>query len=139
MDVQTVARFYSQLNKHNLHTLQDIYHQDIVFEDAAHRIEGFISLSDYFANLYQNVERCDFTIHEQHQSQSNAFLTWTMHLQHPKLGNGKLVNVQGVSHLRFQDGKVIYHRDYFDLGEMLYEQLPLLGSVIRSIKRRFGQ
>lgn len=43
MDVQTVARFYSQLNKHNLHTLQDIYHQDIVFEDAAHRIEGFIS------------------------------------------------------------------------------------------------
>lgn len=139
MDVQTVAQFYAQLNKHNLHTLQDIYHDDIVFEDAAHRIEGYSSLAEYFDSLYRNVERCDFAIHEQHQSGQNAFLTWTMHLQHPKLAGGRVVHVSGMSHLKFQDAKVIYHRDYFDLGEMLYEQLPLLGSVIRTIKRRLGQ
>ncbi|MDF4396056.1 nuclear transport factor 2 family protein, partial [Vibrio parahaemolyticus] len=45
MDVHTVAQFYSQLNKHNLETLQEIYHPNIVFEDAAHRIEGFVSLA----------------------------------------------------------------------------------------------
>lgn len=139
MNVETVAHFYSKLNKHNLHTLQDIYHTNIVFEDAAHRIEGFRSLAEYFDSLYSNVERCDFTIHEQHQSRDDAFLTWTMHLQHPRLAGGKLVEVSGMSHLKFQDSKVIYHRDYFDLGEMLYEQLPLLGSVIRTIKRRLGQ
>ncbi|SHG18605.1 nuclear transport factor 2 family protein [Vibrio gazogenes] len=139
MDVQTVALFYAQLNKHNLDTLNDIYHDEIVFEDAAHRIEGVTSLSDYFINLYQNVERCNFTIHEQHPTDNGGFLIWTMHLQHPKLRQGQLVNVRGVTHLRFQDGKVIYHRDYFDLGEMLYEQLPILGRVVRWIKRRLGQ
>ncbi|WP_038181772.1 nuclear transport factor 2 family protein [Vibrio rhizosphaerae] len=139
MDVQTVALFYAQLNKHNLNTLHDIYHDEIVFEDAAHRMKGLSALSDYFTNLYQNVERCNFTIHEQHPTDNGGFLTWTMHLQHPKLDRGQLVNVQGISHLRFQDNKVIYQRDYFDLGEMLYEQLPLLGRVIRWIKRGLGQ
>jgi len=38
-----------------------------------------------------------------------------------------------MSHLKFADGKVISHRDYFDLGEMLYEHIPLLGGVIKSI------
>ncbi|HDY7901818.1 TPA: nuclear transport factor 2 family protein, partial [Vibrio vulnificus] len=52
---------------------------------------------------------------------------------------GACVEVKGVSHLKFEAGKVIYHRDYFDLGEMLYENLPLLGGIIRAIKQRLGQ
>ncbi|MEL7287824.1 MAG: nuclear transport factor 2 family protein, partial [Pseudomonadota bacterium] len=64
---------------------------------------------------------------------------WTMDLQHPKLQKGAPISVNGVSHLKFRDGQVIYHRDYFDLGEMLYENLPLLGSVVRTIKQRLGQ
>ncbi|MDE1230773.1 nuclear transport factor 2 family protein [Vibrio aestuarianus] len=139
MDVQSVSEVYQKLNKANLHLLDEVYHNDVVFEDAAHRLEGKVSLSEYFNNLYQNVTRCDFTIHEQQQMGNSGFLTWTMALQHPKLGKGSLIYVQGMSHLKFQDGKVIYHRDYFDLGEMLYENLPLLGSVIRAVKQRLGQ
>ena len=77
-------------------------------------------------------------IKEQQQVNDNGFLTWTMTLEHPKLQKGKTICVNGVSHLKFRDGQVIYHRDYFDLGEMLYENLPLLGSVIKAIKQRLG-
>ncbi len=139
MDIHTVARFYSELNKDNLNRLEEIYHSNVVFEDAAHRIESYHSLLTYFQNLYQNVDRCQFDIAEQYQSGNAGFLTWTMHLQHPNLAGGNQVNVKGISHLKFDEGKIIYHRDYFDLGEMLYENLPLLGSVIRMIKRRLGQ
>lgn len=139
MDVQTVGQFYCQLSKHTLHHLPEIYHQDVVFADPAHRIEGLESLHQYFVNLYQNVQRCEFTIYEQHQIEQTAFLVWTMQLQHPKLASGRVIDVQGMSQIKFQDDKVIYHRDYFDLGEMLYEQLPLLGSLVRAVKRRLGQ
>ncbi|NNN47128.1 nuclear transport factor 2 family protein [Vibrio sp. 2-2(8)] len=139
MDVESVAQVYRQLNKENLPLLRQVYHDNVLFEDAAHRIEGWRALSDYFARLYQNVERCDFTIHDHQQVGDCGFLTWTMSLQHPRLARGKLIHVQGMSHLKFQDNQVIYHRDYFDLGEMLYEHIPLLGSVIRSIKQRLGQ
>ncbi|MCZ4371026.1 nuclear transport factor 2 family protein [Vibrio diazotrophicus] len=139
MDIQVIAQFYQQLNKDNLHLLPEVYHKHVVFEDAAHRIEGLEALQSYFANLYENVERCEFSIAEQHQSNDNGFITWTMHLQHPKLSGGNPIDVNGMSHLKFADGKVISHRDYFDLGEMLYEHIPLLGGIIRSIKRRLGQ
>ena len=139
MDVSRVAQCYQTLSKDNLFLLEQIYHQDVVFEDAAHRLEGFSNLFDYFQALYRNVIRCDLSIHERCQVEDKGFITWTMTLQHPKLKQGCAIEVQGVSHLRFSEGKVIYHRDYFDLGEMLYEHLPLLGSVIKAIKKRLGQ
>ncbi|NLS11460.1 nuclear transport factor 2 family protein [Vibrio sp. SM6] len=139
MDVAGVATIYSQLNKSNLHLLESVYHPDVIFEDAAHRLEGWSALSDYFSTLYQNVIRCDFDIREQQQVDDSGFLIWSMTLEHPKLKRGEAVVVQGVSHLRFADGLVCYHRDYFDLGEMLYEHLPVLGVVVSAIKRRLGQ
>ena len=53
-------------------------------------------------------------------------MTWTMFLNHPKL-RGETVRVEGASYLRTRNGKVYYHRDYFDLGAMLYEN-PATGS-----------
>ncbi|RTZ15646.1 nuclear transport factor 2 family protein [Vibrio aquaticus] len=139
MDVQSVVNFYQKLNKSNLHLLAEVYHQEVVFEDAAHRLEGREALEDYFEALYANVKRCDFSIHEHQQVGDSGFLTWQMSLEHPKLSKGSVIYVNGVTHIKFSQGQVIYHRDYFDLGEMLYENLPLLGSVIKSIKQRLGQ
>lgn len=139
MDVADVGSIYQQLNKTNLYLLDDVYHQDVVFEDAAHRLEGWDELKRYFVNLYSNVQRCEFDIQDLQQQGSAGFITWTMALEHPKLHRGNTIYVNGVSHIKFAEGKVIYHRDYFDLGEMLYENLPLLGSVIRTIKQRLGE
>jgi hypothetical protein len=41
--------------------------------------------------------------------------------------------------LRTRNGKIYYHRDYFDMGAMLYEHLPLLGRIIQRLKHRLGQ
>ncbi|MGD8171507.1 nuclear transport factor 2 family protein [Vibrio sp. TRT 21S02] len=139
MDISEVGRLYQQLDKSSLFLLKDIYHQNIVFEDAAHRLVGIEQLERYFQGLYDNVLRCDFDIDELQQVGETGFLTWTMHLQHPKLSKGKNIEVSGVSHLKFSEGKVIYHRDYFDLGEMLYENLPFLGRVVKGIKQRLAQ
>ncbi len=139
MEISSVVEVYQKLDKHNLQLLDEIYHPDVIFEDAAHRLEGRVALYDYFQSLYTNVTRCDFLIDEQQQVGDTGFLTWTMELVHPKLKNGSPISVSGASHLKFSQDQVIYHRDYFDLGEMLYENLPLLGSVIKIVKRRLAQ
>lgn len=139
MDVATVGSVYQQLNKSNLHLLNDVYHPNVVFEDAAHRLEGWVELKRYFDSLYRNVDRCQFNIQDQQQQGDSGFITWTMELKHPKLQKGATIFVNGVSHLKFSEGRVIYHRDYFDLGEMLYENLPLLGSIVKTIKSRLGE
>jgi hypothetical protein len=35
-------------------------------------------------------------------------------------------------------GKVVAHRDSFDMGEMVYERVALLGPIIRWIRKKAG-
>lgn len=139
MDVHSVAAFYQRLDKTTLGELNQIYHPNIEFQDAAHRMVGLEALQRYFAELYRNVNQCRFLIGEVFSHPEGGMITWQMELSHPKLNGGKLVTVAGVSHLKFADDKVIYHRDYFDLGEMVYEHVPVLGHLVRIIKQRLGQ
>jgi hypothetical protein len=47
--------------------------------------------------------------------------------------------VRGATHQRFgADGLIVEHRDYWDVAEELYEKLPLLGTLMRWLKRRAG-
>ena len=55
---EPLARFiglYQQLDKQQLHRLPEVYAEQVVFTDPAHRIEGLVALGDYFAALYQRL------------------------------------------------------------------------------------
>lgn len=127
---------YQNLTKHNLVSLETVYHKDIKFEDPLHKVEGLDNFITYFENLYTNVISCSFDINHTIQTNNEAGVYWEMRYQHPKLKSGKTISVTGHSHLKIQNGKIIYHRDYLDAGSMLYEQIPLLGTAVRFIKKR---
>lgn len=131
---------YEQLNLENIHLLRDVYSSDILFVDPAHTIQGLDQLESYFSSLYQNVESIDFAFTDSVTQGENSYLQWDMTFRHKRVGSGKAITVSGATFLRTgADGKVVYHRDYFDLGAMIYEHLPFLGRVIIAIKRRLGQ
>jgi hypothetical protein len=51
------------------------------------------------------------------------------------------ITVRGTSHLWLAPGtdgrwRIERHRDYWDVAEELYEKLPLLGALMRWLKRR---
>ncbi|MGF1704802.1 nuclear transport factor 2 family protein [Enterovibrio baiacu] len=141
-EAATLERFihvYQALRKDNLDTLDAIYSHDVVFEDPAHRIEGYDNLARYFDTMYTNVTDCRFEIHDHAVNGDIAFISWTMTLSHPKLEGGAERAVKGCTKLGLKEGRVVMHRDFFDLGEMLYEALPVLGSAVKMIKKRLGQ
>jgi hypothetical protein len=63
-----------------------------------------------------------------------------MYLKTPSFNSGKELTVDGVSLITFggKHGKAIDHRDYFDMGEFIYERVPLLGSAVRLLKNKMG-
>ncbi|HEA17943.1 hypothetical protein LCGC14_2560880 [marine sediment metagenome] len=130
---------YQSLNKDNLFLLDDIYHQDIVFQDPLHQISGLTELTDYFSGLYSNLSYCKFIISDAISTDDKAFVYWTMQYAHPKLNGAQQISVAGHSYLRFAGEKIINHRDYFDVGALLYRHIPLLGSVIKYIDKRAVQ
>lgn len=134
--LQNFIAVYSELSTDNLMLLEKIYHPEVEFVDPIHSVHGMAALLDYFSNLYQQLLSCDFVIEHVLEGESEAAIYWTMTFRHKQLNGAAPISVQGHSRIRAQDNKVIYHRDYLDVGAMLYEHIPLLGSIITTIKRR---
>jgi hypothetical protein len=129
---------YQKLDKNNLELLTQIYSHDVCFIDPMHQVNGIQDLTHYFANLYSNVKFCNFEITDSFVSGDNAFIYWNMQYAHPKLASGNTITVQGHSKLQFSGNKVSNHRDYFNVADMLYKHIPLLGSAIKFIDKRAG-
>lgn len=133
-----VARFqqtFQELRHDNLSRLAAVYADDVIFEDPLHRVEGLAALTEYFERMYVGVESIGFEFGEVIEAPGQAMLTWTMHMTHRRLRPGEPLALPGASHIRYGQ-RVHYHRDYFDAGALLYERLPLLGAVVRTIRRR---
>lgn len=130
--------FYQQLDANNLGGLTGLYSADVTFCDPVHCLHGLTDLQQYFEQLMQNLDDCRFDIEHTLEQDGEAYVRWIMVFHHPRINKGEAVSVPGISHLKF-DQQIYYHRDYFDLGAMLYEHLPLLGTVIRKIKSKLAQ
>lgn len=128
---------YQTLDKDNIDKIEAIYADDIFFADPFHQVEGLSQLKKYFFELYLNVESIDFEFGEALCEGDSYFIQWTMKLTHPRLNNKKPFYVPGATYLKVnQKSEIVFHRDYFDAGVMLYERLPIFGSLIRWIKRK---
>ena len=137
--LEAFCAFFNKLDNTCTEKLYEVYTEDIVFSDPLHKVKGREALGRYFSTMYENVEQCHFTYHVRQLQDQQAFVTWTMTFIHPRLAGGKPIEVEGCSALIFAgDGRVQRHRDYFDAGAMLYEQLPLMGSAIRWLKKRLA-
>ena len=97
---------------------------------------GLVELEDYFTSMCADLSDCRFEYLDEVVGERSAYIKWMMHFKHPRLGN-RLISVRGVSHLKLGE-KIEYHEDFYDMGAMLYDQLPLLGNVTRWLKMRLA-
>lgn len=138
LTLDNFRNLFNELDKGNLNRLPQLYTEDIRFQDPLSKVNGLDELTHYFAGAYENVISCHFDFGETVVQGTFAAIPWVMHLRHKRIRRGREVQVQGISHLEVRDGRVCYHRDYFDAGEMLYENLPVIGGAIRWIKDHAG-
>ena len=134
----SARKFFEQLNKDTLYLVDDFYDEHVRFVDPVSLIDSRPAIKDYYARLYRNVISVRFDFKEEIVQEKSLILVWTMHLV-SRMNSGQPMSVQGVSHIKFggREGKAVYHRDYFDMGEFVYERIPVLSSLIRLIKNQF--
>lgn len=133
---QRVRDAYQSLASAQIADVESLYTEDVHFEDPSHAIQGKSALIRYFGKMFKKLDQCSFKFHSTIADGTNVCLTWTMFLKHSKLGGGKMIRVEGVSYLKTRNGKIYYHRDYFDMGALLYEHLPVVGKIIQRSKQR---
>jgi limonene-1,2-epoxide hydrolase len=132
---------YQRINRDTLKAgiLRTLYADSAEFIDPFHHIQGIANIEAYFSQLYQNVTDISFQYGLSGQLEQNAWQEWHMTVRHPKLAKGAPIIVAGITQFKLEHDKIVVHRDYFDAGALLYEHVPILGSVIRTLKQRMGQ
>jgi len=128
--------FFGVLHEADLSRLREFYTDDVLFKDPIHEIRGLVELEDYFASLCSELSDCRIEYLDELVSEDSAYVKWVMHFRHPRLGN-RLISVRGISHVKFGE-KIEFQEDVYDMGAMLYEQLPVLGNVTRWLKLRLA-
>jgi ketosteroid isomerase-like protein len=131
----TAESFFDRLNKKTMHLVDDFYASDAEFMDPVVHLKGAAEIRAYYTRLYDTVKSIRFEHGPALVQGDTIVLSWTMRLV-AALDNGREVVVDGVSVMRRNPaGKVVYHRDYFDMGQFVYERVFLLGAVVRYAKR----
>lgn len=128
--------FYRMLDTRPLKTLSALYHADAVLVDPFGEHQGMLAIYRYFTRLLENVDQCQFVIDPPFSGDDRFMVSWTMHWSHPRIARGEALVLPGCSAVEVQDGIIVRQRDYYDAGEMIYEHLPVLGWMVRSVKRR---
>ena len=131
-----LTQFYADINTESVEQLGSIYHAKVQFVDPVRTHTGLTALQDYFVNLLTNVTHCRFDITSIDTIDNRLFIVWKMHYGHPQIANGKSVTLQGTSFLKQEADKVVFQQDYYDMGAMLYEHIPVLGFVVKKLKSR---
>ena len=141
----TVVRFkeyYEQFSQRPMAELADLYARDVHFIDAIHDIDGFDGLKRHFESMCSGLIECRFEFMAETVTADDAWFQWRMHYRHPRLKKGAPLIIVGASHIIWyneagsEPGKVKYHEDFYDMGAMLYEHIPLLGRLILALKNR---
>ncbi len=138
MTATIIERFkdsYRDMTVMDISKLDQLYTENVVFKDPVHEVRGLVSMQDYLAAMCANVSLCRFEYLDQLESEQAAYLKWNMHFCHPRLEQGRLVTVRGISHIYF-DELINYHEDVYDMGQMLYEHVPVIGGLTRWLKKR---
>ncbi|MCE2960911.1 MAG: nuclear transport factor 2 family protein [Akkermansiaceae bacterium] len=115
-----------------------VYAADAYLNDTLVTHHGPDEIKTYFLATADTMTKYQVTVDDTVSSGNDHYVRWTMIFTAPKLNAGKPVESVGMSHVRFNSaGQVVMHQDFWDSGTNIYCQLPVMGGVIESIRRRF--
>jgi ketosteroid isomerase-like protein len=132
-----VVDFFASISDTNVGRLGEVYAADAYFRDPFNEVRGVPAIARIFEHMFVQVDGPRFVVHETVEQGDGAFLTWDFEFAFRAPLPGGPRRIRGCSQLRFDaDGRVAWHRDYWDAAQELYEQMPVLGALMRWLRRR---
>lgn len=133
--LERIAIFFETLSPVTVSQLPDLYHAQAYFKDPFNEVEGIAAIERIFSHMYTQVNNPHFKIVSGLAQQSEAWLEWDFLFEQ----YGKPWVVRGASKLCFDaEGKITNHRDFWDTGEELYAKLPVIGVLVRWLRKRLS-
>ena len=135
--VERLVQFFEQLQPQDLQRLPEIYSPQARFKDPFNGVQGLAEIERIFAHMFVALDSPHFIVTERIVQDNKCFLVWDFRFRFKRFDTTSWQTGRGGTHLAFDaQGLVTLHRDYWDAAEELYEKLPLVGGLMRWLKRR---
>ncbi len=128
------AGFYESMTRDSLPELAALLAPDVRFKDPFNDVRGADAMLRVLAMMYEHGTP-RFEVLDRATGERAGYLLWR-YVSQPADG-GAALTIDGMSEIRFDDaGRVLEHIDHWDAASQFYERLPVIGWLIRRVKRR---
>ena len=135
--VAQVVAFFEGLSPGSVAQVAHIYATGARFKDPFNDVIGTAAIERIFGHMFVALSAPRFVVTGQVVQGAQCFLTWEFRFAFRNFHAGQEQVILGASQLVFSaQGQITLHRDYWDAAEELYEKLPLVGGLMRWLKKR---
>jgi predicted ester cyclase len=129
-------RFYETLTPQTLGALRSLVTAEVHFRDPFNDVQGVDAYERVLAKMFEDLDEPRFEVRHAALDGAIGFLKWRFVFRSKR---GKERAIEGMSEIQFDaDGRVARHIDYWDAAAQVYERLPVLGFILRRIRRRIA-
>jgi steroid Delta-isomerase len=137
--VQRIRRRFETLTEADVARMGELYAPDARFKDPFNEVQGVAAIEAVFHHMFASLDAPRFVIRDVIVQGDQCFLTWDFVFRMRRFSSAEQL-IRGGSHLHLgADGRITLHRDYWDAAEELYEKLPVLGGLMRWLKKRAAE
>ncbi|MEQ9813532.1 MAG: nuclear transport factor 2 family protein [Azospirillaceae bacterium] len=128
------ADAWAALTPEDVEPLRAVLAETVRFVDPFNDITGKDAVLSSLAESYRRFQSVSVTVHDQAIGATAAYLRWTYIFTTRR---GRRFAIEGMSEMRFDGtGRALLHHDHWDAAGQIYEKVPVLGGVLRLIRRR---
>lgn len=132
---EELAQWFATLTPRSLQDIDKIYAESATFRDPFNQVVGIASIQRIYQHMFETLGEPRFVITAKLVDATGAFMTWqflfTLHDKAYKIEGGTHFNLDG-------QGLIVLHRDYWDAAQELYEKIPVLGAVLRLLRKKLS-
>ena len=135
--LDALVNFFESITPDTVAQLGHFYDSQARFVDPFNDVQGLAAIEHIFAHMFVALHAPRFVVTARVLQGQQCFLTWDFHFRFKRFQTQTPQTIRGASHLVFSEsGLVVLHRDYWDAAQELYEKLPLVGALMRWLRKR---
>ena len=130
-----IADWFEQLSPETLNNIEQIYAPSTRFIDPFNDLHGCRDTRKVFQHMFDTLDGPRFVVTRIASNGLLGFMTWDFYFSF----RGRAQSISGCTEFELNDeGLIVLHRDYWDAAAQVYEQIPLLGAIIRFLRRKLA-
>jgi len=134
-----LCEFFQTLTPQTLSEMGQYYSEGATFKDPFNEVVGVAAIEAIFRAMFSQLDEPRFVVRSTLLEGVRACIVWDLEFRFRGARHPDMQRIHGASWLEFDpSGKVLRHRDYWDAAEELYEKIPVLGTLMRFLRRRLA-